>query len=193
MRLVDTLGLAATTPLAFDRVSGAITATLGDAAAPEAPPVTPSFHLLLNDVVIRDNRIPPWQMDYAEARKRNALPVPPTQYLAAGVLPQDGSAYLHYDEVTLDPPDGAVRAEIALLYQTTSWEYLQFLWKANDKGNAFLESVGDDLLEAWLATNQSAPVVMATTAVPEPSAAPLAALLTLTVLVANRRERSIHG
>jgi hypothetical protein len=110
-------------------------------------------------------------MDYAEARKRNALPVPPTQYLAAGVLPQDGSAYLHYDEVTLDPPDRAVRAEIALLYQSTSWEYLQFLWKANDKGNAFLENVGDDLFEAWLATNQSAPVVMATTAVPEPGAA----------------------
>ena len=189
-RLVGPLGLAATTPLAFDRVSGAVTATLGDAAAPEAAPVTPSFHLLLNDVVIRDDRIPPWRMDYAEARKRNALPVPPTQYLAAGVLPQDGSKYLHYDEVTLDPPAGAVRAEIALLYQTTSWEYLQFLWKANDKGNVFLESVGDDLLEAWLATNQSAPLVMATTAVPEPNSAPLAALLTLAVLVANRREPS---
>jgi hypothetical protein len=189
-RLVGTLELAATTPLAFDRVSGAVTATLGDAAAPEAAPVTPSFHLLLNDVVIRDDRIPPWRMDYSEARKRNALPVPPTQYLAAGVLPEDGSKYLHYDEVTLDPPAGAVRAEIALLYQTTSWEYLQFLWKANDKGNVFLESVGDDLLEAWLATNQSAPVVMATTAVPEPSAAPLAALLTLAALVANRREPS---
>lgn len=192
-RLVGPLGLAATTPLAFDRVSGAVTATLGDAAAPEAAPVTPSFHLLLNDVVIRDDRIPPWRMDYAEARKRNALPVPPTQYLAAGVLPQDGSEYLHYDEVTLDPPPGAVRAEIALLYQTTSWEYLQFLWKLNDKGNVFLESVGDDLLEAWLATNQSAPVVMATTTVPEPSAAPLAALLTLAVLVANRGGRSIRG
>jgi len=185
-RLVGPLGVAATTPLAFDRVSGAVTATLGDAAAPEAAPVTPSFHLLLNDVVIRDNRIPPWRMDYAEARKRNALPVPPTQYLAAGVLPQDGSEYLHYDEMALDPPAGAVRGEIALLYQTTSWEYLQFLWKANDKGNAFLENVGDDLLEAWLATNQSAPVVMATATVPEPDAAPLAALFALAALVANR-------
>ncbi len=193
MRLIGTLGVAATTPLAFDRVSGAVRATLGDAAAPDAAPVTPSFHLLLNDVVIRDDRIPPWRMDYAEARKRNALPVPPTQYLAAGALPQDGAAYLHYDEVALDPPAGAVRAEIALLYQTTSWEYQQFLWKANDETNAFLASVGDDLLEAWLATNQSAPVVMATTAVPEPGAAPFAAVLALALLVASRRERSIHG
>jgi hypothetical protein len=186
-RLVDTLGADPATPLAFDRVTGAVTATLADAAAPGAPAVTPSLHLLLNDVVIRDDRIPPWQMDYAEARKRNALPVPPTQYLAPGVLPQDGSAYRHYDEVTLDPPAGAVRAEIALLYQTTSWEYLQFLWKANTKGSAFLATVGDDLLEAWLETGQSAPVVMATTSVPEPVAAPLAALLTLALIAVRRR------
>ncbi len=188
-RLIDTLGVAATTPLAFDPASGAVTATLGDAAAPGADPVTPSFHLMLNDVVIRDNRIPPWQMDYAEAHKRNALPVPPTLYLDTGVLPEAGATYLHYDDVPLDPPAGATRAEIALLYQTTSWEYLQFLWKANDKSNAFLESVGDDLLEAWLATNQSAPVVMATTTVPEPTAAPLAALLSLALLELARRRR----
>lgn len=186
-RLIDSLGADPATPLAFDRVTGAVTATLADAAAPGAPAVTPSLHLLLNDVVLRDDRIPPWRMDYAEARKRNALPVPPTQYLAPGVLPQDGAAYLHYDEVTLDPPAGALRAEIALLYQTTSWEYLQFLWKANTKSSAFLASVGDDLLEAWLATGQSAPVVMATTSVPEPVAAPLAALLALAGIGVRRR------
>ena len=189
VRLVDTLGADPSTPLAFDRATGAVTATLADAAAPEAPAVTPSLRLLLNDVVIRDDRIPPWRMDYAEAHKRNALPVPPTQFLAPGVLPQDGSAYLHYDEVALDPPAGAVRAEIALLYQTASWEYLQFLWKANDASNPFLASVGDDLLEAWLATGQSAPVVMATATVPEPVTAPLAALLTLAGIGVRRRRR----
>jgi hypothetical protein len=193
-RLVDVLGVAPSTPLAFDRATGAVTATLADAAAPAAASVTPSFHLALDDTVIRDNRIPPWQMDFSEASKRNALPVPPSQYLAPGVVPAAGAAYLHYADVPLDPPAGARRAEVALLYQTASWEYVQFLWKANDRGNAFLASVGDDLLEAWLATGQSAPVVMATLSVPEPGTAAPAALIALALLrrvvpsrVASRR------
>jgi hypothetical protein len=82
---------------------------------------------------------------------------------------------LHYDDVVLEPPVGAVRGKVSLLYQTASWEYVQFLWKANSRSNAFLAGVGDDLLEAWLATNKSAPVVMATVTVPEPSAGALAA------------------
>jgi hypothetical protein len=172
-RLIDVLGVAPSTPLGFDRATGAVTATLADAAAaPAEAPVTPSSHLALVDVVLRDDRIPPWRMDFSEASKRNALPVPADRFLAAGVLPGAGALYLHYDDVPLDPPAGARRAEVALLYQTASWEYVQFLWKANDRGNAFLASVGDDLLEAWLATGHSAPVVMATLRVPEPGTGP---------------------
>ena len=173
-RLIGTLGVSPGTPLGFDRETGIVTNKLSDAAAAAPGTVTPSFHLALNDVVIADNRIPPWGMDYAEARKRNASPVPDTLYLG-GQPPGDGALYLHYDDVVLEPPVGAVRGRVSLLYQTASWEYVQFLWKANPKSNAFLAGVGDDLLEAWLATNKSAPVVMATVTVPEPSAGALAA------------------
>jgi hypothetical protein len=152
---------------------------------------TPSFHLVLNDVVLHDNRIPPWQFQFSEASKRNALPVPADQFLAPGVRPEDGARYLHYDDVALEPPSGARRAEVALLYQTASWEYVQFLWKANDGDNAFLASVGDDLLESWLETGQSAPVTMATLTVPEPGTgtAQLAALLALASLESLLRRR----
>ena len=186
-KLIETLGADPATPLRYDRATGAVTATLADAAAaaPESPG-TPSFHLAWNDVVLRDDRIPPWRMDWAEASKRNALPVPATRYLPAGQLPGPGATYLHYDEVALDPPPGARRAEITLLQQTTSWEYVQFLWKANQKSSPFLGSVGDDLRDAWLATGQAEPVVMATATVPEPGSLGLAlvAVLALAALAA---------
>lgn len=190
-RLVGELGVEGSTPLSFDRATGAVTATLADAAAAPMGASTPSFHLVLNDVVLHDNRIPPWQLQFSEASKRNALPVPADQFLAPGVEPEAGAVYLHYDDVALEPPGGARRAEVALLYQTASWEYVQFLWKANDGGNAFLASVGDDLLEAWLETGQSAPVTMATLTVPEPgtTTASLAALLSLASLKRLFRHR----
>jgi hypothetical protein len=53
-----------------------------------------------------------------------------------------------------------VTATIDLLYQPTSWEYVQFLKLANS-GAGFLGSTGSDLLEAWLATGMAAPHSMA--------------------------------
>ena len=181
------LSLPSGTPLGFDRQTGTVTRKLSDAASAAQP--TPSSHLALNDVVISDNRIPPWGMDSAEARKRNATPVPSTLYL-------DGAVYDHFDDVMLHPPAGAVRADIALLYQTTSWEYVQFVWKANRKSNSFLATVGDDLLEAWLQTQMATPVVVASTALPEPSSDSLsaAALCAIALLARTctrgRRSRS---
>jgi len=64
-------------------------------------------------------------MDYEEARKRNALPVPDTQY-------GGGPTYNYWDEFPLNPPQGAHSATIDLLYQPTSWEYIQFLHLANE-------------------------------------------------------------
>ncbi|RIL05915.1 MAG: hypothetical protein DCC71_08555 [Proteobacteria bacterium] len=195
VRLVEELGADPATPLAYDRATGAVAATLADAAAaPAGGAATPSFHLAWNDVVLHDDRIPPWGMEWAEARKRNALPVPQTAFLPPGQSPGPGATYLHYDDVALAPPGGARRAEIELLYQTTSWEYVQFLWKSNQKGNAFLANVGDDLLAAWRATGQSEPVVMATATVPEPGAGGVAsAALAGLVALARRRGRRASG
>ena len=60
--------------------------------------------------------------------------------------------------------------EVELLYQPTSWEYIQFLHLANDGSNAFLADEGVNMLEAWLNTGMAAPHPMASAAivVPEP-------------------------
>jgi hypothetical protein len=53
--------------------------------------------------------------------------------------------------------------EARLYYQQTSWEYVQFLWKANDGADVFLGQEGRNLLDAWLNTGESAPFQMALT------------------------------
>jgi hypothetical protein len=156
-------------PLAFDRLTGQVTATLGDAAAQAPGTQVESFHFVLNDRVASDPRIPPWGFAYDEARERNALPVPEDQYGDPG----PGGTYRHWDEVALAPPPGAVHADIRLLYQSTSWEYVQFLVLANDGGSAFLADTGTDVLAAWQATGMAEPVEMASatwtgTAPPDP-------------------------
>ena len=152
-----TLGTPSTTPLRYDRYTGAVVDTLGDLAAASAGTVVPTMHFVLNDTITSDNRIPPYQMSYDSARTRNALPVPETLFGNPG----PGGVYEHWDEVALSPPAGAVTARIELLYQPTSWEYIQFLHEANDKSNAFLADTGDDLLEAWQNTGMAAPAIMA--------------------------------
>jgi len=149
------LGYSPSLPLSFDRVTGTVDYTLGRLAGQEPGTYQETFHFVLNNMVAEDNRIPPYGFDYEEARKRNALPVPEFQYQN-----QDGS-YRYWDALELSPPTGAAYAEIKLLYQPTSWEYVQFLYLANNKQNAFLAQEGVNLLNAWLATGMAEPHVMA--------------------------------
>jgi hypothetical protein len=72
--------------------------------------------------------------------------------------------YNYWDEVNLNPPANAKSATIDLLYQPTSWEYIQFLYQANDKSIPFLDQEGDNILDAWLNTKMAKPHVMASTA-----------------------------
>ncbi len=148
------LGYSPTLPLSFDRETGQVTKTLGELAT-GSEDYHETFHFVLNNYVAKDNRIPPYGFTYEEARKRNALPVPADRYRNA-----DGS-YRYWDEVSLNPPDGAASAEIRLLYQPTSWEYVQFLYLANSGTNPFLANEGRNLLEAWLNTGMAEPYVMA--------------------------------
>lgn len=150
------LGTSASLPLTFDPATGAVTKTLGQLAAQAPGTSEKTFHLVLNNLVKSDNRIPPYGMSYDEAVERNIKPVPNTQY----GNPSAGGTYLHYDDVALTPPAGAVRADIRLMYQPTSWEYIQFLDLANPGTNTFLAGRGDDALEAWQQTGMAAPVVM---------------------------------
>ena len=112
-------------------------------------------------------------MDYDEAKLRNALPKPAEQYGSPG----SGGIYNYWDEITLNPPEGAARAEIRLLYQPTSWEYVQFLYLANDGSVPFLAGEGDKLLDAWLNKGMAEPYEMAATTWTASTAAPATELL----------------
>jgi hypothetical protein len=153
------LGWPATLPLSYDRLTGAVTCELGQLAqggCPGDPEYHESFHFVLNNAVVKDNRIPPYGMSYDDARIRNALPVPASQY---GGSP--GGTYDYFDDVTLNPPSGAQSADIRLMYQPTSWEYIQFLSLADNGSNAFLVDESTNLLDAWLNTGMAEPYVMA--------------------------------
>jgi hypothetical protein len=142
----------------FDRVTGQPTATVGDIAAQAPGAYRESFHFVLNDYASSDTRIPPYGYSYDEARKRNALPVPYDQYGNPG----PGGEYNYWDELELNPPMEAVTANIRLMYQPTSWEYVQFLYLANNTQNPQLSTTGKDYLDAWLNNGMAEPHVMGT-------------------------------
>ncbi len=155
-------GKPASLALSFDRFSGETDATLGELANQAAGSTLETFHFALNNRVVKDNRIPPYEMRYDEAKKRNVLPVPEDQY----GNPAAGGVFNYWDQIDLGAlkPEIAVSAEITLLYQGTTWEYIQFLEEANngtdpaEGGNAFLGNEGKNMLEAWI--NAEVPVAM---------------------------------
>jgi hypothetical protein len=151
------LGVDPNTPLSFDRVTGQPVMSLVQLASSAPGTVHETFHFVLNNKLVSDNRIPPYGFRRDEAARRNALPVPATQFGNPG----PGGTYNHFDDVQLNPPPGATRAEIELLYQTSSFEYIQFLRLANPGTNTFLQNTGIDLFDAWRNTGQSAPERMA--------------------------------
>jgi len=156
------VGYPANMPLSFDRLTGQPDFTLGDLAALPAGSYHETFHFVLNNYVAFDNRIPPYQMDYDEAQKRNALPVPASQY---GGTP--GGVYEHWDEFDISAiaPAAAVSADLTLYYQGTSWEYVQFLNNAVSSTTTgagapnpvtpFLADEGKNYLDAWVNADQA--------------------------------------
>ena len=88
--------------MSYDRISGAVTRTLGDLGAQDPDTAHETFHFVLNNTVTKDNRIPPYGFSYDEARKRNTLPVPATQYGGAG----PGGTFQYWDTLNLNPPTG---------------------------------------------------------------------------------------
>lgn len=151
------LGYSSSLALGYDRMTDAPSHTLGWLAAQPVGTQEHTFHFVLNNVVTADNRIPPYGFRFDEARVRNALPVPATQFGNPGA----GGTYQYWDEKGFAIPAGATRAEVRLYYQQTSWEYIQFLWKANDGLSPFLGAEGRNLLDAWLNTGMSPPLQLA--------------------------------
>ncbi|MBN2383789.1 hypothetical protein JXQ70_13015 [bacterium] len=151
------LGYPATMALEWDRLTNTVIHSLGDLAAEDAGTVYHTFHFVLNNTIFSDNRIPPYGFSYDEAAVRNSLPYPETQYGDPGA----GGTYNYWDEVAFTIPSGADHAEISLLYQSTTWEYIQFLWMQNDMLDPYLGAEGINMLDAWLNTGMCPPFEMA--------------------------------
>ncbi len=118
--------------------------TMGGPGSPTELPVGDSFHLVLNNVIMGDNRIPP--------RGFTNTAFEAVQAGHAGYSYADGQ---HWDDSVYAVPVGAVRAEVRVYYQTASKEYIEFLDTANTT-----TTDGSVLAAAWAAVGKSTPTVM---------------------------------
>jgi hypothetical protein len=129
-------------------VTGTVAANLGIADG------TSTFHFVLNNTIIKDNRIPPRGFEY------NA-------FLAVGAEPRsdgqpDPTLYAdgqYWDDVTYTLPNDVVVGKVRLLYQTSSKEYIEFLRDENpNSGDP--DNNGRILYDLWNNGTKSAPEVM---------------------------------
>jgi hypothetical protein len=104
-----------------------------------------SFHFVLNDIIAKDNRIPPKGFTNAAFAEHLSAPV--------GAVYADGQ---HWDDVELEPPAGCSRIVANLMYQSVSWEYLKFLAEENRT-----DDWGKRLYDAWTRTGKCPPVSIA--------------------------------
>ncbi|NOZ77037.1 MAG: hypothetical protein GXO65_05075, partial [Euryarchaeota archaeon] len=109
-----------------------------------------SFHFALNNYVYKDNRIPPRGFTNAEYQANGVYIV--------GAEYADGQ---NWDVTTYTIPEGAVRAEVRLMYQTTTKDFVEFLRDEN-RGNKFdVNGAGRRIYEIWEKTGKAEPVTMA--------------------------------
>ncbi len=107
-------------------------------------PAGESFHLVLNNTVMKDNRIPP--MGFTNANFE-AIQSAPVNYTYA-----DGQ---HWDDTLYNIPTGASQAVATLYHQTTSKDYIEFLRDANTTNMD-----GQIAYDQWVIGGKSAPIVM---------------------------------
>jgi hypothetical protein len=103
-----------------------------------------SFHFILNNVVLKDNRIPPIGFTNAAFQAVQAEPV--------GAVYADGQ---HWDDTVFAVPKGAARAVVTLYFQLTSREYIEFLRDQN-----VTDDRGQIAYDQWVLHGRSAPVDM---------------------------------
>lgn len=117
-----------------------------EVAAAVGLPAGRSFHLSLNNVRLKDNRIPPRGFTNAGFAAIDAEPV--------GATFADGQ---YWDDVTYPVGTAAVTAEVTLYYQTASREYVEFLRDEN-----VTNAAGNILFTLYDEHGKSEPVEMAT-------------------------------
>lgn len=114
-----------------------------DVAAAAGLPAGESFHFVLNNLYVKDNRIPPRGFTNANFAAIGAAPV--------------GHSYAdaqYWDDAEFAIPAGAVRAQVQLMYQSTSREYIEFLRDNSNNG------AGQTAYNQWVLNGRSAPVMM---------------------------------
>lgn len=134
-----------------------------DAAVAEATGVNGgrpghTFHFVLNNVYLKDNRIPPRGFTHADFEAIQAAPVAkendpwPSAYA-------DGQ---FWDDTFFPIPGGlqpSEYVEVTLYHQTTTREYIEFLRDANPNRNDPTNR-GQVAYDAWVAQGKSLPTVM---------------------------------
>jgi len=105
-----------------------------------------SLHLVLNNEVISDNRIPPRGFKNADFAAFGGAPV------AYGYA--DGQ---YWDDTAFEVPAGATSAVATLYFQTSSREYMEFLRDTN-----VTNDFGQTAYDLWEQHGKSAPVAMDT-------------------------------
>ncbi len=119
-----------------------------DIAAATGVPEGVGFHFALNNVLYKDNRIPPRGFTQAG-------------FAAAGAAPvgADYADQQYWDDSQFFIPPGVTTASVTLFYQASSKEYITFLRDENVTNDA-----GQVLYNQWVATGKSPPVPMASEA-----------------------------
>ena len=125
-----------------------------DLAAQLGVPAGESFHFMLNNEILRDNRIPPRGYTFAAFAASGAAPYTngspdPTRYA-------DGQ---YWDTVSYTLPAEPDLVIVRLLHQVASQEYVEFL---RDESPFFgdLSSNGQILHDLWVGNGRSQPTVM---------------------------------
>lgn len=111
-------------------------------------PVGHSFFFVLNNVTLKDNRIPPRGFTNAAFDLIQALPVAYTY--------ADGQ---YWDDTDFAVPAFATTADVRLYYQTSSKDYIEFLRDHNPSTQP--ANRGTELYDLWVASGKGAPMLMA--------------------------------
>lgn len=104
-----------------------------------------SFHSVLNDIIVKDNRIPPEGFNNAAFKEHLSQPV--------GADYKDGQ---YWDEFEMQLPKECKKVFVKLMYESVSWEYLKFLAEENNT-----DEWGRRLYDAWTKTGKCPPTVIA--------------------------------
>jgi hypothetical protein len=117
---------------------------------------TPTFHMILANTVLKDNRIPPQGFRRRAFQQFNIAPV--------GANYRDGQ---FWDDTAYTLPPGTAKVRATLYFQVMTREYVEFLRDANTTDNW-----GQQLYQAWLASDKAPPIAIATVVYPPDKNAP---------------------